>query len=426
MSQMKMVSVKAPTTGVKKAQTTKAQTTKAQTTKVQEEVQEEAQEEVQNIKATKKTLKAQAVMEPVISKISETNNILNFTLSNVNVSIANGLRRMVSEIPVVVFRTTPHEKNNANFEVNTTRMNNELLKQRLSCIPIFADIDFPVKDYLLVVDKQNKTNTVEYVTTADFTVVDLKTNQVDKNLTAKLFPPNPMTGDYPELVRLLPRVSENIEGERIVLKCKFDIGTAKEDSSFNASSTCVYSNTLDPVKIKAAWTEKKTELAKTLNATEIAFIEKDWHLLDAKRHFLSDSFDFMVETVGPLSNMSIIAKASKLMVERLKRLQETVQGEPNSVVSSETTIPNSFDIILKGEDYTLGKVIEYVLYDIHYDKTLNYCGFRKPHPHIDESLIRIGFKNPTDKITAITYIVNAAQEAIHIYDKINKVFDVVE
>ena len=384
--------------------------------------------------ATKKTLAktgqikttTTAIANPVISKISEANNILSFTLSNVNVSIANGLRRIASEIPAVIFRTSPHERNNAHFEINTTRMNNELLKQRLSCIPIYADSDFPIKDYALLVDKQNKSNTVEYVTTQDFVVVDLRTNQEDKPLTAKLFPPNPLTGDYPELVRLLPRVSENIEGERILLKCKFDIGTAKEDSSFNVSSTCVYSNSLDPVKIKAAWTEKKTELAKTLDATEIAFIEKDWHLLDAKRHFLADSFDFAVETVGPISNMAIVTKAATLMIEKLKRLQDTIQSEPNTVIASETTIPNSFDIILKGEDYTLGKVIEYVLYDIHYDKTLNYCGFRKPHPHIDESIIRIGFKNPTDKVTVISYIVNAATEAIHIYSKIQQVFAVVE
>ena len=382
---------------------------------------------------TKKTLaKTQlkttttAIANPVISKISEANNILAFTLSNVNVSIANGLRRIASEIPVVVFRTSPHERNNAHFEINTTRMNNELLKQRLSCIPIYADSDFPIKDYVLLVDKQNKSNTVEYVTTQDFTVIDLRTNQEDKNMTAKLFPPNPLTGDYPELVRLLPRVSENIEGERILLKCKFDIGTAKEDSSFNVSSTCVYANTLDPVKIKAAWIEKKTELAKTLDAAEIAFMEKDWHLLDAKRHFIPDSFDFMIETVGPLSNMSIITKAAKLMIEKMKRLQETMQGEPTAINVSETTIPNSFDITLKGEDYTLGKVIESILYELHYDKTLNYCGFRKAHPHIDESLIRLGFKNPTDKVTVITYIVNAATEGIRIYDKISKVFDVVE
>ena len=360
----------------------------------------------------------------VISKITEENNILSFTLSGANVSIANGLRRVVSEISAVIFRTSPYEKNMATFEINTTRMNNELLKQRLSCIPIYADVDFPVKDYMLMVDKQNKSNTVEYVTTADFSVIDMKTNQVDKQLTAKLFPPNKITGDYPELVRLLPRVSENIEGERIKLKCKFDIGSSKEDSSFNVSSTCAYSNTLDPVKIKAAWAEKKTELLKTHDAAEIDFIEKDWFLLDAKRHFIDDSFEFMVETVGPLSNMEIVMKAANLMVEKLKKLQETIQGDPNLIIVSETTIPNSFDITLKNEDYTIGKVIEYILYDTHYDKTLHYCGFRKPHPHIDESLIRIGFKNPTEKVTAITYIVNAANEAIHMYDKISKVFTV--
>jgi DNA-directed RNA polymerase subunit L len=373
-----------------------------------------------------KTAMKKNIIEPTISKIAESNNILTFTMSNVNVSIANGLRRITSEIPIIVFRTSPHEKNKAEFEINTTRMNNELLKQRLSCIPIYADLDFPINKYILVVDKQNKTNTVEYVTTADFTIVDIETNQVDKKLTTQLFPRNPLTGDYPELVRLLPRVSENIEGERIKLRCKFDIGTAKEDSSFNVSSTCVYSNTPDPVKIKAAWAEKKAELAKTLNAAEIAFIEKDWNLLDAKRQFMDDSFDFTVETVGQLTNMEIIAKAAKLMIERLKRLQETIQSEPNIIVASETTIPNSFDITLKGEDYTLGKVIEYILYEVHYDKTLNYCGFRKPHPHIDESIIRLGFKSPMDKVTVISYIVNAAVEAIYVFDKIGKVFEVVE
>ena len=361
-----------------------------------------------------------------ISKIKEDNNILSFTLSNTNVSIANGLRRVVSEIPVLVFRTSPYEMNKATFEKNTTRMNNELLKQRLSCIPIHADIDFPVNEYILMVDKQNKSNTIEYVTTQDFQVINIKTNQVDTQLTSKLFPPNKLTGDYSELVRLLPRVSENIEGEHLKLKCKFDIGTAKEDSSFNITHTCAYSNTLDPVKIKAAWTEKKTELLKTYNASEIEFIEKDWNLLDAKRHFIDGSFDFMIETVGPISNMDILMKASKLMVAKLRKLQETIQGEPNLVNPSQTTIPNSFDITLKNEDYTIGKVIEFLLYDTHYDKSLNYCGFRKPHPHIDESIIRIGFKNPTEKVTAITYIVNAANEAIQIYDEISKVFTVSE
>ena len=91
---------------------------------------------------------------------------------------------------------------------------------------------------------------------------------------------------------------------------------------------------------------------------------------------------------------------------------------------SETTIPNSFDITLKNEDYTLGKVIEFILYAKHYDETLTYCGFRKPHPHIDESIIRLGFKNPADKVMVTTYIVNAAVDAVRIYEKIGKTFEI--
>lgn len=363
-------------------------------------------------------------MEPAISKITEKDNILSFTLSGINVSIANGLRRIATEIPAIVFRTSPHEANLATFEVNTTRMNNELLKQRLSCIPIYAPEDFPINDYILVVDKQNKSNTIEYVSTADFEVREVKTGQKNNALTAKLFPPNTLTGDYPELVRLLPRVSENIEGERLALKCKFDIGTAKQDSAFNVTSTCVYANTPDPIKIKSVWTDKKTELAKTLNAEELAFAEKDWNLLDAKRHYVDDSFDFTIETVGPYTNMEILTKSVSLMIGKLTKLQETIQSDPNIITPSETTIPNSFDIILNNEDYTLGKVIEYILYAKHYNQTLSYCGFRKPHPHIDQSIIRLGFKSPTDKITVSTYIVNASVDAIRIYEKIGKPFEI--
>jgi DNA-directed RNA polymerase subunit L len=363
-------------------------------------------------------------MEPVISKISETNNILTFTLSGVNVSIANGLRRIMYEIPTTVFRTSPHEANKAIIEVNTTRMNNELLKQRLSCIPIYADDDFPIDDYILVVDKQNKSTTIEYVSSADFEVVDVHTGQKNVSLTAKLFPANVITGDYPELVRLLPRVSENIEGERLSLKCKFDKGSAKEDSAFNVASTCAYSNTPDPVKIKAVWAEKKTELSKTFNADELAFAERDFQLLDAKRHFIPDSFDFIIETVGPMTNMSIVNKAAQLMIAKLQRLQETIQSEPNTIVISETTIPNSFDIILKGEDYTLGKVIEFILYNKHFGETLSYCGFRKPHPHIDESIIRLGFKNPIDKVSVTSTVVNASVDGIRIYEIIGKTFEI--
>ena len=68
-------------------------------------------------------------MNPRIENVSEDNDILTFTLSGVNVSLANAIRRTIlSDINLVVFRTTPYEANKANIMTNTTRLNNEILK----------------------------------------------------------------------------------------------------------------------------------------------------------------------------------------------------------------------------------------------------------------------------------------------------------
>ena len=44
---------------------------------------------------------------------------LKFTLSGVNVSIANAIRRIIlSEIPILVFRVSPNEQNKCNIITN--------------------------------------------------------------------------------------------------------------------------------------------------------------------------------------------------------------------------------------------------------------------------------------------------------------------
>ena len=131
-------------------------------------------------------------MNPVISNQSYENNNLNFTLSGVNVSIANAIRRtIISEIPAIVFRTSPQEQNRATIYTNTTRMNNELLKQRLSCIPIYiSDTAFPFEDYVLEVKRRNESENIEYVTTKDFCLRNIKTDIcLGEKETRAIFPP---------------------------------------------------------------------------------------------------------------------------------------------------------------------------------------------------------------------------------------------
>ena len=111
-------------------------------------------------------------MNPQVELNSRPNEeMLLFTLSGVNVSLANAIRRTIlSDIPLVVFRTTPYEQNKANIIANTSRLNNEILKQRLSCIPIhIKDIrEFPLKNYIMEVNVEKNTDTMMFVTSKHF------------------------------------------------------------------------------------------------------------------------------------------------------------------------------------------------------------------------------------------------------------------
>ena len=115
-------------------------------------------------------------MTPTVN-ITLSDNTLNFTLSNVDISIANAIRRTaLSNIKTPVF-----EEKNITFLKNTSRLHNEILKQRLGCIPIHCDnIDIPLDNYLVEIYKKNEGNSIDYVTTEDFKIKNIKN---DKYLT---------------------------------------------------------------------------------------------------------------------------------------------------------------------------------------------------------------------------------------------------
>ena len=64
--------------------------------------------------------------------LSEEDGIYRFQLSHLNVSLANALRRTIlNDIPTYAF-----EESKCDIQINTGRLHNEILKHRLSCIPI--------------------------------------------------------------------------------------------------------------------------------------------------------------------------------------------------------------------------------------------------------------------------------------------------
>lgn len=366
-------------------------------------------------------------MNPQISNISEEAGILKFTLSGINVSLANALRRIIlNDIDTVVFRTETYNDNKCTIQVNTSRQHNEMVKQRLSCVPIYStNLDELPGNFVLEIDVTNNTDHIIYVTTEDFKIKNKTSGEyLGKADRERLFPMNQLTRHYIDLVRLRPKIGA-VPGEQLKLTCEFSVANASVNGMFNVVSKCAYGNTPDVEKAKQAWTQIENKM-KADGATniEIEYAHKNFYLLDAQRHYVNDSFDFSVGTVGVFSNNDIVKKACAKMQTKLLDFMSAVETHAVPIEISATTMDNSYDIVLENEDYTLGKAIEFYLYDQLFvkNKKLNFCGFKKIHPHDSSSRIRVAYANNVSINDIETDLVNACKELQEVYVAIYKMF----
>lgn len=366
-------------------------------------------------------------MNSKVNNISETDDTLRFTLSNTDVSIANAIRRtIISDIPCIVFKTIPYNDSTVKIDINTTNFNNEFIKQRLSCIPIHIDdIEFPIQDYQLEIDVKNETEEIKYITTEDFKIKNIK---LDKYLATdtvrKIFPANNITKCYIDFVRLTPKISSTIQGGHLKLTCNFSIGTAKEQGMYNVASTISYKCTPDPGLISLEWDKIETELKKSKTREEIDFYKQDWLTLDAKRLYINDSFDFILETVGIYTNSKLLDIACSIIIKKLVVLGQQLKSNGDLITQSINTIDNCYDIILENEDYTIGKILQFILYKKYFTELqlLTYCGFIKEHPHDQNSIIRIAFKNIVENSDIINCFNDCIKLLIEVFTKIRDNF----
>lgn len=363
-----------------------------------------------------------SLIEPIIS-ITEDNEILKFTLSDVDVSIANAIRRVIlSDINVPVFRTTPNEENQSNFISNTTRLNNEILKQRLSCIPIHLKSDVDFTNLLLEVNQENTTDTI-YMVSSTPQHFKIKNTVSDTYLSdeevSKIFPPF-MGQYYIDFVRLRPRISNEIPGEKIHFTCKFAVGNAKENSMFNVVGTCGYGFTVDSKSAEVALNELKIKWLS--DDADVEFETKNWNLLEAKRFTIKNSFEFEIKTECVFENKELIYISCQELINKFNMLIKQIREHR---MDSKLNGLCTHDYILSNEDYTVGNLLNHLLYKNYCEgvQHLTYCGFKKMHPHDTDSIIRITYNDdiidsPDSPDVGFQYILNCCVEATGIFTKI--------
>lgn len=361
-----------------------------------------------------------------VNNLQENNNILKFTISNIDVCYANSIRRIIlSDIPCVVFKSFPHEENKINIIKNTSRFNNEIIKQRLGCIPIFMNAfekDLNIEDYIVELDVTNTTNNIIYVTSNDFKIKNIKNDKyLSNDAIYKIFPPDIITGDYIDIIRLRPLLGEKT-GESIKLTAKLSIDKAINDGMYNVVSTCSYGNTIDIVGVDEEWKNREGNL-KAYSKSEIEKIKKDFYALDAKRIFKKNSFDFVIETLGIYNNFEIVKYACSILIDKLMKFDDKFKSNEDFIKESEVLSDNTYELILENEDYTIGKIIEYNLYKKYFDKEIiKYIGFLKKHPHDNFSIIRLVFKDIVNNQEIINFVSESINDAILLINEIKDKF----
>jgi|TARA_B110000971_G_C19974482_1_gene484285 DNA-directed RNA polymerase subunit L len=329
----------------------------------------------------------------VIDTVTEMENHLEFDLKNVDLSVVNGLRRIIlTKIPSLVIRGFPHEQNLIQIETNTTKYNNEYLKHRLSCIPILIsnqnNFNKIIKDFVLKVHIKNDTTEKITLTTKHIKIYNKDgkvVNYKDGKYTKSIFVDPPIPICY-----LYPRITESEPFEEFTATIKLSIGTAKEDACWNMVSKCLFFNIED--------TDKNEKILE--NIPEEKHI--DFKLLDAQRQYLPNQYTFVLETIGVYNNKVIVEMACLHIIETFKEFTEhltqiTIKSYvPNIPVEGpihiykKKIVENDIMYIIKLEedDYTYGKLIEKYIYN-HYQGLLKFIAFKKEHPHDKHSLVQI-------------------------------------
>jgi DNA-directed RNA polymerase alpha subunit len=375
-----------------------------------------------------------SILTPKIDIIGKEAGTYKFTISNTDLSIVNAIRRVIlSDIPIFAMKEFNNNKKMIDIKKNTSQFNNQIIIQRLGCIPVHIDdITKNVENLLIELNLKNDSDELLYITTNDITIKQLiddeKTaGELPEKTVNKIFPPNNYTKDHILIARLKPKITEDILGEELHFTAKLSKCTAKESGMFNVVSQCAYGYSPDPVKQHDAEVTFEEKLkAEDVEENMIEFEMNNWKNHQSKRYYTENSYDFKMESIGIYENEKIVEIACNIIKKRIEIIKEKIEKGVLKIETEKIALNHSYDITLENEDYTVGKVLEYILHYKYYldlDK-LNYIGFLKPHPHDSDSLIRLAFKNETDFNNEMLYsiLLDTCNISIKLFDVIKENF----
>lgn len=366
--------------------------------------------------------------------------LIRFTLAPTHVSYANTLRRaMITEVETVGFRADILEDGSTSDVTilnNSTPMSNEMLAHRIGLLPVHVErpLEWKPSEYIFKLDITNDNADPRDITAADIEVFKDRGPEEEplKVPSVEFFHPDPITHDTALLAVLKGRVGSQ-QPEKLTFTAKATVGTGRENARFMpTTSRCAYGYTLDddPARRKELFTRWLTN-TKKVNPTELEAntekkgqLEREFATMEVQRCFKVDargepfSFDFLVESVGVLDPVYIVARAIDILQGKLVQFASIDVGDlPKDklrVIPADARM-KGFDFIFQGEDHTLGNLLQtWMEQNLVDNGQITFVGYKVPHPLRDEMVLRVGVESGKD-VDARAAVALAARQCAQMF-----------
>jgi len=331
---------------------------------------------------------------------------ITFNINDIDVSVVNALRRVIlSNIENVAFKFEEKYDKDITITDNTSALHNEIMKQRLSLLPINLTDDeilgFNKYNYKFVIDVVNKTNDLLDITTKDIQIFDKNNNTYPKAFVERVFPANPFTKDHILLTKLKPNLFNNEKGGKFKMEGYANKYTASTHAGYSMVSKAVYENVVDEELAEKEFEKKYNNL----NETEKAKQRKSFETLDKFRYFKMNEFKeptqfkFKIDSECAITSVSIFFKGLLVLIRKIIAIKDAIANNNEDKVQIVHEVKNIYKLVIHKENDTIGNLIKCYIYNRYIRannrEKIDFAGYFKPHPLENLVIVKIGI---TDKI----------------------------
>ncbi len=313
---------------------------------------------------------------------------LEFELANVNISLANAIRRIVlSEVETIAI-----DEKNIKITENTCPLHNEYIIHRLSLVPIrqsITNIDnlefYIAKQNTKDIPIENEQSNILEVTTDNIQVYDKST---EKFLDPRLI----FDGIF--LITKL-NLRQKILGSFTLSK-----GMAKEHSRWQCVNTIAYR-----YKVKAD--SKSGQEYDKITLEE----ERDYPVRVGTDE--PQAFIFYLESLGKMETKLIIQKALEILMIKCQTFVDYINSNKKDLIWHKSSM---LELEYEGEMHTLGNLISTIGLEMLGQE--DFIGYRIVHPMLNKFVLRMKLADNDNKDNHIDKLLQISNGIISLVQKL--------